>query len=78
MAPDPITVLPRSSSENRIEPNSHLITRPFAPPAPQRRVALVWRKSFPRLKAIARLRDGIIASGMKGVSYLKDAIPQEE
>lgn len=74
-----ITVLPRSSSENRAPAAKPLlVAKPFVPPAPQRRIALVWRKSFPRLKAVERLREAILASGMKGVSYLKDARIQEE
>lgn len=73
-----ITVLPRSSSENRERDSTHLVSKSFAPPAPHRRIALVWRKTFPRMKAIEKLREGILASGMKGVTYLKDAVPQEE
>ena len=72
-----ITVLPRSSAENRAEEPAQLLAKPFAPPAPSRRIALVWRKTFPRRKAIDKLREGILASGMKGVSYLKDAAPLE-
>lgn len=73
-----ITVLPRSSSENRERESTHLLSKPFAPPAPHRRIALVWRKTFPRMRAIEKLREFILASGMKGVTYLKDAVRQEE
>ncbi|MDD3761817.1 MAG: LysR substrate-binding domain-containing protein [Nevskiales bacterium] len=66
-----ITVLPRSSVDNRPE-DSLLLAKPFLPPAPQRRIALVWRKTFPRRKAIAELRTAILESGMKGVTYLPD------
>lgn len=72
-----ITVLPRSSTDNRSQDNSHLLTKPFAAPAPQRRIAMVWRKTFPRMKALETLRESILASGMQGVSYLPDAAPQE-
>jgi LysR family hydrogen peroxide-inducible transcriptional activator len=34
---------------------------------------MVWRRSFPRLSAIKSLRDGILASGIKGVRLLPDA-----
>lgn len=50
-----ITVLPESAVGNL---DSNLITtRPFASPAPTRTVALAWRSSFPRGKAIDLLLD---------------------
>jgi LysR family hydrogen peroxide-inducible transcriptional activator len=50
-----ITVLPESAVGNL---DSALITtRPFASPAPYRTVALAWRASFPRGKAIDLLLD---------------------
>jgi LysR family hydrogen peroxide-inducible transcriptional activator len=50
-----ITVLPESAVGNL---DSNLITtRPFANPAPSRTVALAWRASFPRGKAIDLLLD---------------------
>lgn len=67
-----ITVLPQSSTENRPEDRARLLAKPFAAPAPHRRIALVWRKTFPRRKAIAALRDAILDCGMKGVRYLPD------
>lgn len=68
-----ITVLPRASSENREEKPGLLVTRPLAAPVPSRQIALVWRKSFPRPKAIAAVREAVLNSGMKGVSYLAGA-----
>lgn len=68
-----ITVLPRSSAENRPEDRSRLLAKPFVPPAPQRRIALVWRKTFPRRQAIEQLHQAILDSGMNGVSMLRDA-----
>jgi LysR family transcriptional regulator, hydrogen peroxide-inducible genes activator len=67
-----ITVVPRSSVENRPNDPGVLLARPLAKPTPQRRIALAWRKTFPRMKAIATLRDAILESGMKGVSFLPD------
>jgi LysR family transcriptional regulator, hydrogen peroxide-inducible genes activator len=67
-----ITVLPRSSVDNRPD-DSLLLARPFVPPAPTRRIALVWRKTFPRRKAIAAVREAVLASGIKGVTLLPDA-----
>lgn len=50
-----ITVLPKSAVGNL---DSQLITtRPFVSPAPSRTVALAWRASFPRGKAIDLLLD---------------------
>lgn len=66
-----ITVLPCSSVENRPD-DSLLIAKPFVPPAPNRRIALVWRKTFPRRKAITELREAILESGMRGVTYLPE------
>jgi LysR family hydrogen peroxide-inducible transcriptional activator len=73
-----ITVLPRSSAENRPDDRSRLVARPFVPPAPHRRIALVWRKTFPRRQAIARLRDAILVCGMRGVQYLPDEPPPRD
>ncbi|HEU0196562.1 MAG TPA: LysR substrate-binding domain-containing protein, partial [Nevskiaceae bacterium] len=65
-----ITVLPRSSIENRpTEPHAPPWV-PFAAPAPHRRIALVWRRTFPRTAAVQALRDGILACGLKGVQWL--------
>jgi LysR family hydrogen peroxide-inducible transcriptional activator len=73
-----ITVLPQSSADNRPEDRARLIAKPFAAPVPSRRIALVWRKTFPRRKAIAALRDAILDCGMKGVRYLpQETGPQE-
>jgi LysR family hydrogen peroxide-inducible transcriptional activator len=35
------------------------VTRPFTDPSPSRTVALAWRASFPRHKAIDALRKAI-------------------
>jgi LysR family transcriptional regulator, hydrogen peroxide-inducible genes activator len=68
-----LTVLPRSSVENRpLEESPLLVARPFANKAPSRRIALVWRKTFPRMKAITALREAILASPMKGVTFLPE------
>lgn len=69
-----ITVVPRSSIANRPDEPS-LIARPFLKPAPQRRIALVWRKSFPRRKAVAVLHKAILESRMKGVEFIAQAQP---
>jgi LysR family transcriptional regulator, hydrogen peroxide-inducible genes activator len=68
-----ITVVPRSSVENRPAEPTLLVARPLAKPAPQRRIALAWRKTFPRAKAVAALRAAILDSGMKGVQFTPQA-----
>lgn len=69
-----LTVLPRSSVENRpLEETPLIVARPFANKPPSRRIALVWRKTFPRLKAITALREAILGSPMRGVSFLPGA-----
>ncbi len=67
-----ITVLPESSVLNRPD-DSGLVWRPFAPRAPERQIALVWRKTFPRIKAVALLRDTLLACRIQGVRFLPDA-----
>jgi LysR family hydrogen peroxide-inducible transcriptional activator len=54
-----ITVLPLSAATASQYASGLLETRPFAAPAPRRTVALAWRASFPRHKAIDILRDAI-------------------
>lgn len=71
-----ITVVPRSSVENRPAEPTLLVARPLAKPAPQRRIVLAWRKTFPRGKAIAALRAAILDSGMKGVQFTPQAQPE--
>ncbi|GAC1620743.1 MAG: LysR substrate-binding domain-containing protein [Nevskia sp.] len=71
-----ITVLPNSAIANRPPEPSPLPTIPFTAPAPARRIGMVWRRSFPRLQAVRILRDGILASGLQGVTLLPDAQPQ--
>lgn len=70
-----ITVLPESATDEQSE-NSLLTIRPFAKPRPARRIALAWRRSFPRPRAIAALRNVLLDCGLTGVSLLPDAEPQ--
>jgi LysR family hydrogen peroxide-inducible transcriptional activator len=50
-----ITVLPRSAALSYADRAGDLVTRPFAPPVPMRTVALAWRVTFPRPKAIDKV-----------------------
>lgn len=54
-----ITVLPASALGMQSYAPHLLVTRPFVKPAPKRSVALAWRASFPRPKAIDALIEAI-------------------
>lgn len=65
-----ITVLPYSSI---LGAKSELLkVVPFEEPAPSRRVALAWRKTFPRPEAIEVLRQTILQCELPGVTMLPD------
>lgn len=57
-----ITVLPQSAAATHQYSEGVLITRPFTDNAPKRTVALAWRASFPRHKAIDILRNAIASA----------------
>ena len=54
-----ITVLPKTAADIAHYGESRLTTRPFSDPAPTRSVALAWRASYPRHKAIDILGDAL-------------------
>jgi len=54
-----ITILPMSAAVTANYTPNLLVTRPFEAPAPSRTVALAWRASFPRYKAVEALRRAI-------------------
>lgn len=56
-----ITILPLSAAESGYTTNA-LVTRPLLEQSARRTVALAWRASFPRHKAIDVLRQAILAS----------------
>ena len=62
-----VTVLPSSSVSTRAESSELIRIRPFARPVPRRRVAIAWRKSYPRPEAVAALRDAILACDLPQV-----------
>ena len=68
-----ITVVPAAAAEARTAENRLTAVRPFAPPVPSRRVALAWRRSFPRPKAVEAIRQAILACKLPGVAFLPDA-----
>lgn len=54
-----ITVLPRSAIGTGHYESGMLISRPFSDPSPSRTVAIAWRASFPRPRAIDAVTDAI-------------------
>ena len=71
-----LTVLPASAVPAAIARKKDLIVyRPFTAPVPDRRIALVWRKSYNRASAIETLRNCIVGCGLRGVHML-DAEPE--
>jgi len=70
-----ITVLPAAAAESRTAENRLTAVRPFAAPVPSRRVALAWRRSFPRPRAVEVVRQAILACKLPGVTMLPNATP---
>jgi len=64
-----ITVLPASANSPRYR-NRLLNVIPFTKPAPSRRIALAWRKSFARDQAIEALSKAISKTKIIGVKHL--------
>ena len=55
-----VSVLPQSAIVDHHYAPNLLTTRPFRQPVPGRTVALAWRASFPRPKAIDALTDALL------------------
>lgn len=68
-----VTVLPTSALSMPGLENNLLAYIPFKRPVPDRRVVLVWRKSFPRPTAIDALIGAIKDCNLPGVNYLDSA-----
>src|SRR5690606_16047327 len=54
-----VSVLPQSAIDSQHYTAGVIEIRPFTPPAPTRTVAIAWRASFPRPKAIDALVEAI-------------------
>ncbi len=59
-----ITVLPDSAVHHNNYESGTFAVRPFVQPAPSRTIALVWRDSFPRPRAIEVLRQAVPKEGL--------------
>lgn len=70
-----ITVLPASANTEKYRST---LTRalPFSSPAPSRRIALAWRKSFARKQAIDVLAQAILETQLSGTKSVTDQAPR--
>ncbi len=66
-----VTVMPTSAVANIPEDDPLLRVLPFAPPDPARRVGLVWRTSFPRLKVVDTLHQAMLDCKLPGTAAVK-------
>ncbi len=62
-----VTVLPATAAGADRYAQRLVSIRRFSPPEPQRIVALVWRTSFPRPKAIEALKSAVLSCGLSSV-----------
>lgn len=62
-----ITVLPSTAADELAFTHGLSVVRPFASPEPSRRIAMVWRVTYPRGGALDVLRHAILESGLPGI-----------
>lgn len=67
-----VTVIPASALSTPAQETSLLRYIPFSDPVPDRRIVLIWRKSFPRVAAINALTKAIVRCDLQNVKYLID------
>lgn len=65
-----VTVLPCTATRMQYGDDALLTLRPFQGVAPSRRVAIAWRKSFPRPRAIETVRQAVLAADLGCVSKI--------
>ncbi|OGS91385.1 MAG: LysR family transcriptional regulator [Gallionellales bacterium GWA2_60_18] len=68
-----VTVMPASAADP-ISGDAALCVRPFVEPEPTRRIALVWRSSFPRSRLIDVLRSAILDCRLPGTAPVPAAL----
>lgn len=61
-----ITILPDSALRHNGYSSETFAVRPFEQPVPKRTIALIWRDSFPRPKAIEVVRQAVPREGLTG------------
>jgi LysR family hydrogen peroxide-inducible transcriptional activator len=65
-----VTILPDTAVDHHTLPGELLVSRPLAGSAPNRRVALAWRRSFPRPQAVELLWKTIRECSIDGVQLI--------
>jgi LysR family transcriptional regulator, hydrogen peroxide-inducible genes activator len=65
-----ITVMPSSATGSRYN-NPLIKVIPFAKPAPTRRIAIAWRKSYVRLQAVEKIREAIEAVNSEAMRAIR-------
>jgi len=68
-----ITVLPSTAAESRTADIKLTAMKSFTAPEPTRRIALAWRRSFPRARAVQAVREALLACKLPGVTLLPQA-----
>lgn len=68
-----ITVLPSTAADAKSAASPLITVRPFSAPQPSRRIALAWRKSFPRPQAVEAVRQAVLGCKLPGVTLLPAA-----
>lgn len=71
-----LTILPQAAAHTPLYASNLLVTKPFTDPVPKRTLALAWRVSFPRHKAIDVLRRAIQASSAAYWNYNTEREPE--
>lgn len=70
-----VSVLPATSLDHHTRDRGLLVEVPFTGRAPTRTIVLAWRRSFPRVEAIAALRRAILEGKLEDVRYLDTPQP---
>jgi LysR family hydrogen peroxide-inducible transcriptional activator len=70
-----LTVLPATAVPFGSTSDELLKYIPFNTPAPDRQIALVWRKSFSRIEAMLALRNAVLCCALQGAEMIADAKP---
>jgi LysR family hydrogen peroxide-inducible transcriptional activator len=65
-----VTILPDTAVNHHALPGDLLVSRPLSGTAPNRRVALAWRRSFPRPQAVDLLWKSIRDCSIGGVQLV--------
>ncbi|MBC7781660.1 MAG: LysR family transcriptional regulator [Proteobacteria bacterium] len=65
-----ITVIPASAIPGQTRRDDLIVYRPFARPVPDRRVVIVYRRTYARTAAIDAVADAVRATGLPGVTMI--------